>query len=298
MRIAVFVDAMAVDAFVERVSSCRDAGFPAVWAPQIFGLDALTAIAVAGREVPDIEFGTAVVPTYPRHPMALALQALTTQSATAGRLSLGIGLSHKPVVENMWGISFDKPARHMEEYLSALVPMLRDKTSGYTGETITSMGQLTIESDVPPPSVLIAALGPRMLKLAGSLADGTITWMTGPKTVGAHIVPHITQAADEAGKPSPRVVVGLPVAVTDDENAAREAAAKIFAVYGYLPSYRAMLDLEGAEGPPNVVIAGNESSVRAQIEHVFTQGATELMAAPFFEQERTLALLADLAAGR
>ena len=293
-----FVDAMAVDLFVERVRDCRQAGFPAVWAPQIFGLDALTAIAIAGREVPDIEFGTAVVPTYPRHPMALALQALTTQSATKGRLSLGIGLSHKPVVENMWGISFDKPARHMQEYLSALVPMLRDKTSSFTGETITSLGQLTIDADIDAPPVLLAALGPRMLKLAGSLADGTITWMTGPKTVGAHIVPHITQAADEAGKPSPRVVVGLPVAVTDDENAAREAAAKVFAVYGYQPSSRAMLDREGAEGPPSVVIAGDESSVRAQIEHVFTQGATELMAAPFFEQERTVALLAELAAER
>jgi F420-dependent oxidoreductase-like protein len=200
------------------------------------------------------------------------------------------------VVENMWGISFDKPARHMEEYLSALLPMLRDKTANYAGETITAMGQLTIAPEVPAPQVLVAALGPRMLKLAGALTDGTITWMTGPKTVGSHIVPHITRAADDASKPSPRVVVGLPVAVTDDESAAREAAATTFAIYGYLPSYRAMLDREGAEGPPNVVIAGDESSVRAQIEHLSTQGATELMAAPFFEQERTLALLAELAA--
>jgi F420-dependent oxidoreductase-like protein len=298
VRIGIFVDAMAVDAFVDRVRTLQHAGFGAVWAPQIFGLDALTAIAVAGREVPDVEFGTAVVPTYPRHPQMLAMQALTAQSATKGRLTLGIGLSHKPVVESMWGISFDKPARHMQEYLSALVPLLRDKTVSYAGETITAMGQLTIATDVDAPPVLVAALGPRMLKIAGTLADGTITWMTGPKTVGAHIVPHITEAADVAGKPSPRVVVGLPVAVTDDESAAREVAAKVFAVYGYLPSYRAMLDREGAEGPPNVVIAGDESSVRAQIEHVFTQGATELMAAPFFEQERTLALLAELAAAR
>ena len=297
MRIGVFIDAQDVDGFVERARASHEAGFPSVWAPQIFGLDALTAIAVAGREVGDITFGTAVVPTYPRHPMTMGIQALTTQLATAGRLTLGIGLSHKPVVENMWGISFEKPARHMEEYLSALMPLLRDKKVGYAGQTLTAMGQLTVSADIPPPPVFVAALGPRMLKIAGTLADGTITWMTGPKTVGAHIVPHITRAADEAGKPSPQVVVGLPVAVTDDENAARELAASVFAVYGYLPSYRAMLDREGAEGPPNIVIAGNESSVRAQIEHVFTQGATELMAAPFFEQERTTALLAELAAG-
>lgn len=295
MRIGLFVDAPVLDAFVDRVRAARDAGFGRVWAPQIFGLDALTAIAVAGREVPDVAFGTAVVPTYPRHPMSMAIQALTTQAATGGRLALGIGLSHKPVVESMWGLSFDKPARHMEEYLTALQALLRERAAGYTGETLTAMGQLTLQGDVPAPPVLVAALGPRMLRIAGTLADGTITWMTGPKTVASHIVPHISRAADEAGRPSPSVVVGLPVAVTDDADAAREVAAKVFAVYGYLPSYRAMLDREGAEGPPSIALVGDESSVRRQIDHVLEQGATELMAAPFFEEERTIALLADLA---
>jgi 5,10-methylenetetrahydromethanopterin reductase len=294
VRIGVFLDSQTPDELVERIRSTKDAGFPSAWVPQIFGPDALTALAIAGREVPGIDLGTAVVPTYPRHPMMLAAQALTTQASTGGRLVLGIGLSHKPVVENMWGISFDKPARHMQEYLSALMPLLREKSVSFKGEAITAMGQLSLPGDIPAPPVLVAALGPRMLEIAGTLADGTITWMTGPKTVGSHIVPRITEAADNAGKPSPRVVVGLPVAVTDDEAAARELAATVFSVYGYLPSYRAMLDREGAEGPPNIVVAGNESSVRAQIEHVFTQGATEVMAAPFFEQQRTLDLLADL----
>jgi F420-dependent oxidoreductase-like protein len=296
MRIGIFIDSMDVDEFVGHVRTCHAAGFGSVWAPQIFGLDALTALAIAGREVPDIAFGTAVVPTYPRHPMMLATQALTTQLATGGRLRLGIGLSHKLVVESMWGISFDKPVRHMREYLSALMPLLHTKSGGFAGETLTAMGQLTVSADIPAPPVLVAALGPQMLKLAGSLADGTITWMTGPKTIGAHIVPHITQAADEAGRPSPQVVAGLPIAVTDDENAAREAAASVFQVYGFLPSYRAMLDREGLEGPANIVVAGDESSVRAQIEHVFTQGATELLAVPFFERERTMAFLAELVA--
>lgn len=294
VRIGIFIDAQDVDSFVERVRTTKDAGFPSAWAPQIFGLDALTALAVAGREVPDIALGTAVVPTYPRHPMTLGIQALTTQVATGGRLTLGIGLSHQIVVENMWGISFAKPARHMKEYLSALMPLLGDKAVSYDGETLKAMGQLQLSKDIPPPSVIVAALGPVMLKLAGTITDGTITWMTGPKTVGSHIVPHLTEAADAAGKPAPRIVVGLPVAVTDDEGAARELASRVFSVYGHLPSYRAMLDREGAEGPEHVAIVGDESSVRAQIEHVFTQGATELMAAPFFEQERTLALLAGL----
>ena len=293
MKIGVFVDTQSLPDLVDRVQAAADAGFPSAWVPQVFGLDALTALAVAGREVPKIELGTAVVPTFPRHPMVLAAQALTTQAASKGRLTLGIGLSHQMVVENMWGISFDKPARHMEEYLSVLMPLLRDKTVAYTGETIKAMGQLQTK-DVEAPSVVVAALGPRMLSLAGTLADGTITWMTGPKTVGSHIAPRITAAADEAGKKSPRIVVGLPVAVTDDEADAREKAASVFSIYGQLPSYRAMLDREGAGGPADVAIVGDESSVRAQIEEVFAQGATEFMVAPFVEPRRTLEVVAKM----
>src|SRR5262245_3403124 len=133
MRIGVFIDSPDIDEFVRQVRTAKEAGFPSAWAPQIFGLDALTALSVAGREVPEIELGTAVVPTYPRHPLVLAGQALTTQAATGGRLSLGIGLSHQIVVENMWGMSFEKPARHMEEYLSALMPLLRDRNVAFSG---------------------------------------------------------------------------------------------------------------------------------------------------------------------
>jgi F420-dependent oxidoreductase-like protein len=223
----------------------------------------------------------------------LAIQALTTQAATGGRLTLGIGLSHQIVVENMWGYSFDKPVRHMTEYLSALLPLMRDKSVSFSGETLKAAGQLQI-GDVAPPPVLLAALAPKMLALAGSVADGTITWMTGPKTLGSHIVPRITRSADDAGRSSPRIVAALPVAVTEDESAARERAGQVFAIYGHLPSYRAMLDREGAEGPPSVAIVGDESSVRSQIEQVFAQGATEYVAVPFFEQKRTLELLATL----
>lgn len=292
MDLGVFIDSQNLDDFVGRVKWAADAGFGSAWAPQVFGLDALTALAVAGREVPKIDLGTAVVPTYPRHPMALASTALTAQAATGGRITLGIGLSHKMVVENMWGISFDKPARHMEEYLSALMPLLKDKTCAYTGETIKAIGQIQAK-DVDAPSVVVAALGPKMLSIAGAMTDGTITWMTGPKTIGAHILPRITEAADKAERPTPRIVVGLPVAITDDEAAARERAATVFSIYGQLPSYRAMLDREGAGGPADVAIVGNESSVRAQIEEVFAQGATQFMVAPFIEPQRTLEAVAS-----
>jgi 5,10-methylenetetrahydromethanopterin reductase len=293
VRIGLFIASPGLDDFVSDARSAKDAGFPGVWAPQIFAFDALTSIAVAAREVPDIEFGTAVVPTYPRHPSALAIQALTTQEAAGGRLTLGIGLSHQFVVENMWGLSFDKPVLHMREYLSVLLPLLRDKAVSFSGETIKTMAQL--QMDAPAPPVLIAALGPKMLRLAGSVADGTITWMTGPKTVGAHIVPSITAATAEAGRPAPRVVVCIPVSVTEDEAAARERAATVFSVYNGLPSYRAMLDREGAGGPADIAIVGDEASVRAQIEDVFAQGATDYVAVPFHERKRTVEFVAELA---
>jgi F420-dependent oxidoreductase-like protein len=293
MRIGVFIDSRSIDEFVSRIAGVREAGFGSAWAPQIFGLDALTALAVAGREVPDIQLGTAVVPTYPRHPMTMALQALTTQAAIGGRLNLGIGLSHQMVVENMWGISFERPARHMKEYLSALMPMLHDRSVSFKGETLTAMGQLQLPPIDPPP-VLVAALGERMLRIAGRLADGTATWMTGARTIGDHIVPHITKAAEAAGRPAPRVAAALPVAVTSDATEAREKAATIFAIYGHLPSYRAMLDREGAEGPANVAIVGDEATVKGQIEAIFEAGATEFVVVPFVERERTLEFAATL----
>jgi F420-dependent oxidoreductase-like protein len=266
--------------------------------PQIFGLDALTALAVAGSQVPVIELGTAVVPTYPRHPMVLAAQALTTAAACERRLVLGIGLSHRVVIESMFGYSFDKPARHMREYLSILLPLLREGSVNFVGKTMRAQGSVNAPEGRPVP-VLLAALAPRMLRLAGGWADGTITWMTGPATVASHIVPTMAAAATEAGRPAPRVVVGLPVCVTGDADRARERAAKSFEMYGYLPSYRAMLDREGVAGPADVAVVGDEASIAAQLRRIAEGGATDFMAAPFGgkdERAETVSLLAALAA--
>jgi F420-dependent oxidoreductase-like protein len=235
-----------------------------------------------------------VIPTYPRHPIVLAGQALTTQEAIGGRLVLGIGLSHQVVIENMFGYSFERPARHMKEYLSALMPLLRDRAVGFEGETLKAAGRLQF-GETKPPQVLLAALAPRMLELAGGVADGTVTWMTGPKTIGAHIAPSITAAAEKAGRSEPRVVCALPVAVTDDEAEARERAGNAFSIYNGLPSYRAMLDREGADGPSDVAIVGNEATVVEAIKDVFAQGATDFVAVPFVERDRTKALLSEIA---
>jgi len=283
----------------EAMVAAAEDGLASFWLPNIFGLDALIALAVAGSGVSGLEIGTAVVPTYPRHAAVLAQQALTADLALNGQLALGIGLSHQIVIEDMYGYSFESPAAHMAEYLSILLPLLAGEVASFTGKTMKAgIGLSTPRTGEIP--VLLAALGPQMLKLAGSRADGTILWMTGPATVRDYIVPTINAAAEAAGRPAPRVVCILPVCVTDDPDAARERAAGVFEIYGHLPSYRAMLDREGAAGPADVAIVGDEDAVAAQIRALGEYGVTDFVAGEFAagaEQQRTRSLLKSLIAG-
>jgi 5,10-methylenetetrahydromethanopterin reductase len=274
MRIGIGLDmSRPITAIVDRVKALADDGFDTVRCSQIFDYDALTVLAVVGSQVPDIGLLTSVVPTYPRHPITLAAQALTVQAATGGRLTLGIGLSHQFVIEYVFGYSFDRPARHMKEYLAALMPLLEAKTVSFAGETLTASATLGI--DASAPDVLVAALGPAMLKLAGTYAGGTATWMTGPSTLQSHIIPTINAAAQEAGRPTPRIAAGFPICVTDDADAARAAIASTFASYAQLPSYRAMLDREGAADPSGAAIVGDETSVSEQLHHLQSIGVTD-----------------------
>ena len=288
-----------VDEVVARAGALAATGVSSLWASQIFGWDTLTALAVVGRDVPEVELGTAVIPVHPRHPTMLAAQALTVQSASGGRLTLGIGLSHQVVVEGMWGFSFDRPAQYMREYLSILVPMLHGEQVSFQGEVLrtNTLGPLDAPGAAAPP-VVVAALGPVMLGIAARQAQGTITWMVGPVTLAEHIVPTITAAAAEAGRPAPRVVVTLPVCVTDDVDTGRRRAARIFDVYGQLPSYRAMLDREKVAGPADVAIVGDEDAVAEGIARFATAGATEFSGAVYgspAEVERAHALFGRLA---
>jgi F420-dependent oxidoreductase-like protein len=279
---------------VEFAKDAETRGFDSIWLANIFGLDAVGACAIAGWETEKIEFGTAVTPTYPRHPGALAQQALTTSVACGGRFALGIGLSHQLVIEGMYGMSYDKPAAHMKEYLSIIAPLLKGEASDFAGEQLTGKMALDVPGVQPVP-LIVAALGPAMLKLAGTFADGTVTWMTGPKTMEEHIIPSITAAAEAAGKPAPRTVCGLPIVLTNDVDAAREAIAKELEIYGMLPSYRAMLDREGVAGPAELSLVGDETSLRASIQRLRDIGVTDFNAAimPVAEgaMENTLDLL-------
>ena len=206
MRTGVFSSTIndgTVDEVVAEARTAEEQGFDSYWASQIFGNDALTALAVVAREVPRIELGTSVVPTYPRHPMMLAQQAMTVNATSGGRLCLGIGLSHQIVIESMMGMSFEKPVRHLREYLGVLGPLTRGEPVAFDGDVYQVHAAVAVAGSSPFP-VVVAALGAQMLKATAELADGTLTWCTGPQTLTDHIVPTINAAADAAGRPAPR----------------------------------------------------------------------------------------------
>ena len=229
MKLGIFYGGdQSVQGHIQGAIDCENDGFDSVWYPQIMGADALTVVALAGQKTSRINFGTSVTPTYVRHPMAMATQALTTSAATGGRFTLGIGLSHAMVVESFWGMSYERPAVHMREYVNVVNQILEKGRVDFDGEMFKVHTNVMVPA-APKPQVIVAALAPVMLKTAGSMTDGTILWMTGPKTIESHIVPRLTKAASEAGRPAPRVVCCLPVAVCDDPADAREKAARAFA---------------------------------------------------------------------
>lgn len=284
-----------VDGVVSEFALLRDEGFRRIWMTQMpYEPDLLTVLAVALREVDTIEVGTGVVPIQNQHPMQLAQRALTLSLISGGRFILGVGMTHAAVTEGMWGIPWDRPVRRLNEYLDGLLPLLAGEPVDATGELYTSRGAVQVPG-APAPAVYVAALGPQLLKVAGRRTAGTVTWMTGPKTLAGHVGPALRSAG--AGR-DVRVVAALPVSVTDDVDRARAVAAEQFAMYGQLPSYRAMLDREGYAGPADAALIGDEATVRARIDELRGAGVDEYVGVVFDPspevRDRTRALLRAL----
>ena len=276
-------------------------GFPTYWVNQPLVPDALTLLGAIGAATTSIELGTAVIPTWTRHPLMLAAQALTTQELVGGRLVLGIGLAHKPSVEGTYAIPFERPATNMAQYLDVLLPALHDRAVDVRGDvwsaTAASLGG---PGDVTAPQVMLAAMGPRMLEMAGARADGNILWLSGPRTVAEKIRPAMAAAAEAAGRPTPRIVASVPVCVTDRADEVRGLIGAFLEPYDSLPSYRAVMDFEGVPGVADVSIVGTEDEVRDHLARFADAGATDFAAVEFTltddEASRTRALLKDVQA--
>jgi F420-dependent oxidoreductase-like protein len=307
MRIGIFISATSGDS--TGVAELRDAavaaeqaGFSTAWVPQIpWSFEALTALTMVTDVTSRIELGTAVVPTYSRHPLGMAQQALSTQAAAGGRLTLGIGPSHAVVVEGMYGLSYEKPINHMREYLAVLDPALNGAEQiDFDGDLYRVHAPLRVPDSAPVP-VLVSALAPLMLRLAGERTTGTITWMADERAHAEHVVPRISEAAAGAGRPAPRIVAGLPVAVHDDVDEARARAAKLFAVYEHIATYQRILDRGDSAGPAEVCIVGDEAAVERRLRAYADAGVTDLAATVFgvgpdraASTQRTHDLLASL----
>jgi 5,10-methylenetetrahydromethanopterin reductase len=284
---------------VDHAAQAEADGFSTYWLAQLGAPDALTAIATMGQATSTIEIGTAVIPTWPRHPLMLAAQALTVQEAIGPRLILGLGLAHKSSVESTFKIPFATPAKHMDEYLQVLLPLLTDRKVSASGDIWSAEVEgIGGPAGVEAPTVMLAAMGPRMLRLAGERTAGSILWLSGPKAIAEQIKPPLDEAAADAGRPSPRIVASVPVCVTSKPDDVKGMVAALLEGYNDLPSYRGVMDAEGAGGPADVSLIGNEDEVRAGLAAFADAGTTDFSALEFIidpaDAAPTRALLQDV----
>lgn len=280
MRIGLTGWGSSVDKVVSQAKQAEADGFTSLWYASAVTGDPLVAIALAGRETSRIELGTAVLQTYPCHPLLQANRVASVVDAM-GRpgFTLGVGPSHEPVVRGVLGLSYDHPGRSTEEYVRILAALLRGDAVDFDGEDWSVHSGGRVVAPAHPVPVLVAALGPRLLRVAGELADGTVLWLAPVRAIESHVAPRIRAAAAAAGRPEPRIVAGLPVAVHDDEAEARGTVAAATAIYGELPNYRRILDIGGAAGPADAAVVGDERAVRAQLQSLIDAGATDIWAA-------------------
>jgi F420-dependent oxidoreductase-like protein len=303
MRIGLTGIGANADRIVQQAVAAEADGFSSLWfASAVLG-DPLAVMAEAGRATERIELGTSVLQTYTCHPVLQANRGASTAAVMrrAG-LTLGVGPSHQPVIEDRYGLSYDDVGAHTEEYVTILAALLRGEGVDHRGKHFR-VDVPVVQSPPFPVSVMVSALAPRMLRVAGALTDGTILWMANAKSIEVHVAPRITAAASAAGRAAPRIVAGLPVAVHDDVDEARATAATMFANYGTLPNYRRILDIGGAAGPADAAIVGDEARVTAEVQALFDAGATDVWAATFpvgadraVSRQRTRALLQSLVA--
>jgi F420-dependent oxidoreductase-like protein len=290
-----------VDKLVELSREAAETGLASVWISQQLDHDALSVAAIVGHAVPGIAIGTSVVPIYPRHPIVVSSQAQTAQAASHGRFTLGLGLGSARLVETAFGVSFDRPIRHLREYLRALGSLLSTGSVDLAGETLRASTPMpaAVAGAEPPVPVVVAAMGPQALRATGELADGTLPYLAGPKTLADFILPAISEAARAAGRPAPRIVVALAGLVTSDAEAVRAAAAEQMAFYLNVPSYQAILAREGVAHPVDLAVIGDEETLAAAVDRYFDAGATEILLTNTgingaADRRRTWQLLGDL----
>ncbi|MFF7369649.1 LLM class F420-dependent oxidoreductase [Streptomyces tricolor] len=293
-----------IDTLVQLAREAHEAGLRSAWSGQTFSYDSPSLAAIVGREVPGLHVGTAAVPVFGRHPLLLASQAQTAQAATGGRYHLGLALGTKQLTEAGFGIPFERPVRRLREFLTALRQLVETGSADFHGELLTATTPLpaTVPGAEPPVPVLVAAMGPQALRVAGELADGILPYLAGPRALAEHIVPAVTAAAEAAGRPAPRIVAFVPGVVTADPEAVRESATEALAFYERFPSYQRVIELSGGTRAADLAVIGDEEAVAAEVRRYRDAGATEVVFTTTdlggeADRRRTWKLLGELATG-
>ncbi|HEY2061210.1 MAG TPA: TIGR03564 family F420-dependent LLM class oxidoreductase [Amycolatopsis sp.] len=265
-----------VDELIGQAKWAAEAGVGSVWfSQQPLSYDAIAVAGLAGREVPGLAVGTSVVPVYPRHPLVLASAARTAYAATGGRFTLGLGLGAQSFHQPIYGVEYPPPIRHLREQLTVLRQVFAGETVDFDGETLdVHTADAAEAADVP---IIVAAMGPQALRVTGELADGILPFLAGPRTLAENIVPALTQAAERAGRPAPRVIAAVPVVVTSDVAAVRQTAAAELGFYSTIPSYQKVLATEGVDHAAQLALIGDEEAVAAGVRQYYEAGATEVL---------------------
>lgn len=297
MRFSVLIGSQgeSIDRLLEVAEACEAAGIDGVWYGQFLGYDAPTIALAAAARTTRLRPGVSVVVAAPRHPITVAAQAQTVNALSGHRYRLAIGLSHRSTIEGIYGLDFPSPAKYLREYLQVVRDLIELRPVDFDGEFIHAHGQLTIPEAGPMP-LYTGALGPLALEVTGELADGTITYLAGPRTIEEHVLPRLLVGAARNGRPQPEVIACVPTLATHDVEAIMPRARDFTRFHAALPEYQQIIEREGLAHPADMGVIGDERAFRAGIERLRDVGVSEFGAALFGDREEQLRTIAQLGA--
>jgi F420-dependent oxidoreductase-like protein len=270
-----------VDDVVSQASRAHDLGVRQVWLPQQFDYDAIALAGLVGAAVPGLGVGTFVVPFNPRHPLIVASLAQTAQAASHGNFTLGLGLGAHEPERLAFGTAWPNTIGRLREHLTVLRSIFDTGAVDFTGDQISASPAWPVKvAGGTPVPVYVAAMGPKALRVTGELADGTLPYLAGPRTIAEFIEPTIAKAAADAGRQKPKIIAAVPVWVSGDVDAARALATQQLSFYETIPSYRKVIAREGVASAVDIAAVGSAESVRRQLQRYLDAGATDVVLSP------------------